>query len=178
MKYSKKIYLISLLGFLLIFLFAGFCFAQGALEIQYPKIPGVEAPTTVKTPLSDYVKYLFNFSIIIAGLVAFGVCILGGAKHLTSAGDPTKMSDAKDQIFAGFLGLIILLSSYLILTTIDPQLVIVSPERAELNQGVILKNAAGEEITYAVSVADLTDFNPISYSILFRPRSFGCISLS
>ncbi len=94
------------------------------LEIKYPEVPGAEAPTT-ETALPDYVKYLFNLSIIIGGLLAFGVFILGGARHLTSAGDPTKMSDARDQIFSGILGLVVLLSSYLILTTINPQLVIV-----------------------------------------------------
>ena len=90
MKSSKKVYLISLLGFLLIFLLASFCFAQRELEVQYPQIPGVEAPTTVKTPLSDYVRYIFNFSLMIAGLIAFGVFILGGAKHLTSAATQPK----------------------------------------------------------------------------------------
>ena len=126
MKIKKKNLFIF---FLLLFLFvlgASFVLAQDKeLEVKYPGVPEAEAPTA-KTVLPDYVKYIFNLSIIIGGLVAFGVFILGGAKHLTSAGDPTKMSDAKDQIFAGFLGLIILLSSYLILTTINPQLVIVS----------------------------------------------------
>ncbi len=169
MKSSKKIYLISLLGFLLIFLLASFCFAQRELEVQYPQIPGVEAPTTVKTPLSDYVRYIFNFSLMIAGLIAFGVFILGGARHLTSAGDPTKMSDARDQIFSGILGLVVLLSSYLILTTINPQLVIVSPEMAGINQGVVLRNASDEEMACTVSVADLTAFAPVSYDLFSDP---------
>ena len=85
---------------------------------------GVVPKTVEGTSLPDYVKYIFNFAIIIAGAVAFGVTVLGGIRWLTSAGDPSKLRDAKDQIFAAFLGLIILLSSYLILTTINPQLVL------------------------------------------------------
>ena len=97
---------------------------QPPLEVTYPQIPGAERPTTVKTPLPEYVKYIFNFSIMIAGFIAFIAVFYGGVRYLTSAGNPSIMGDAKSQIFAGFLGLIILLSSYLILTTINPQLVI------------------------------------------------------
>jgi len=112
--------------FAILFLLFGLgVFAQRELEIQYPTVPGATTPTTVEgTQLPDYVKYLFNFAIIIAGAVAFGVIVWGGVRWLTSAGDPSKLKDAKDQIFAAFLGLIILLSSYLILTTINPQLAI------------------------------------------------------
>lgn len=99
-------------------------FAQRELEVKYPTILGVTPKTVEGTQLPEYVKYIFNFAIIIAGIIAFGVIVFGGVRWLTSAGDPTKLRDAKDQIFAAFLGLIILLSSYLILTTINPQLVI------------------------------------------------------
>ncbi|GAI49317.1 unnamed protein product, partial [marine sediment metagenome] len=78
----------------------------------------------VKTALPEYLRYVFTFAIIIAGLLAFGALIYGGIRYLTSAGDPTKMADARAQVTAGILGLIILLSSYLILNTINPQLVL------------------------------------------------------
>lgn len=42
---------------------------------------------------------------------------------MTSVGNPAKMQDAKEQIFSAFLGIVILLFSYLILATINPQLV-------------------------------------------------------
>ncbi|GAI38764.1 unnamed protein product, partial [marine sediment metagenome] len=50
--------------------------------------------------------------------------VYGGFLYLISAGAPVKMIAAKDQITGGILGLVILLSSYLILTTINPQLAI------------------------------------------------------
>ncbi len=128
---SKKIFLILIF---ISFLIGSFCFAplennslttfaQRELEIEYPTVPGVETPTTTKTTLPEYLRYIFTFAIIVAGLLAFGALIYGGIRHLTSAGDPTKMADARAQVTAGILGLIILLSSYLILNTINPQLV-------------------------------------------------------
>ncbi len=159
----KKIYLIPVFLAIFSLSLSGFCLAQRELEVNYP---GVEAPTSVMTPLSGYVIYIFNLSLIIAGLIAFGALIYGGIRYLTSAGSPVVVSDAKDQIFAGILGLIILLSAYLILTTINPQLVIVSPNIERLGQGIILENNEGVKVTYAVSVADLTDFQPVGYKVL------------
>ena len=121
MKMSKKILIILIFASVLI---GGFCFAQRKLEIIYPTVPGAETPTTVKTALPEYLKYVFTFAIMIAGLLAFGALIYGGFLYLTSAGDPSKMKDGKDQTIAGFLGLIIVLSSFLILNTINPQLVL------------------------------------------------------
>lgn len=94
--------------------------------------------------------------------MAFGVSVLGGARHLTSAGDPTKMSDARDQIFSGILGLIILLASYLILTTINPQLVILKlPGLAKVES----PETPGVYICLDVDLARCTRFNADSASL-------------
>lgn len=117
------------------FCFVETCLAQGKeLEIHYPEVSGAETPTTTKTFLPAYIEYIFTWAIIIAGLLAFFALVYGGILYLTSAGNPSKMSDAREQIIAGFLGLIILLSSFLILNTIDPQLVIL--EKPKLEQAI------------------------------------------
>jgi hypothetical protein len=121
----KKFLTFSLFIILLFFLFINFTFAaERKLELQYPQIPGARTPTFItKNLLPDYVKYIFNLSIGISGLIAFGVLIFAGLRYLTSAGNPAVMADAQDQIFSAFLGLIILLCAWIILTTINPQLV-------------------------------------------------------
>lgn len=124
---SAKIFIIF---FSVVFLFSffvsfNFAFAQGRqLEIDYPDVPGAPAPKTVTAGLPAYVKYVFNFGIIIFGLIVLGVLVFGGIKYLLSAGKPGELQEAKNQILAAFLGLVFLLSSYLILTTINPQLVV------------------------------------------------------
>jgi len=112
-------------SFFLIFIFLSFSvfvFAQ-ALEIKYPTIPGIPA-LSEKPLLPEYVRYLYYFSIIISGLIAFASLVYGGFRYLISVGDPVVMADARAQIAAGVIGLIIILSSYLLLTTINPQLAI------------------------------------------------------
>lgn len=163
MRRTKKIFLIFLLAVFLISLSGGFSFAQRELEVKYP---GTEAPRTVKTYLPAYVKYIFNLSIIIAVLVSLGTLIYGGITYLASAGAPIAMKNAKDQIFASLLGLVLLLFSYLILITINPQLVILKATIAEVGKGVILYQEYNCTILvpedyqkYNVSISDLRDIS-------------------
>lgn len=128
-RYKKNIIFILLLFFLLIYF--NFVFAQAELEIEYEDIPGAPTPTA-KGGLPNYVKYVFNYMIIGAGLTALWYLLEAGVRYLTSAGDPEKMKNAKKQISAVFLGTIILLFSYLILITINPQLI--SFQLPELSQ--------------------------------------------
>ncbi len=113
----------------LLLIISSFTFAQRPLEVDYPTIGGVRPQDTSFT-LPEYVKYIFNFSLAISVLIAFAVLVYSGIRYLTSAGNPVVHKDAKDHIFAAFLGIAVLLFSYLILTTINPQLVFLSiPER-------------------------------------------------
>ena len=68
--------------------------------------------------------YIFNFVIAIIGLIALGALIWSGIQYFTSAGNAETIKSAKGRIKSAFWGIIILLFSYLILTTINPQLII------------------------------------------------------
>jgi hypothetical protein len=118
----KKILLLFILIFVFFIPVAGSAVEPRPLEIEYPSVPEAVTPTTVETELSIYVRYIFNFSIWIAGIIGLGVLIIAGVRYLISAGAPDMLADAKDQIFAALAGLLILFSSWLILTTINPQL--------------------------------------------------------
>jgi hypothetical protein len=127
-----------LILFLIVFLFFVFGFSAKAqdstpapqqarfLEVAYPEIQGI-SPTTVATPIPEYVKYIYYLVISICGLIALGVLIYGGFRYLTSVGNPEATKDAREQIFAAVLGIVILLSSWLILYNINPQLVSIRP---------------------------------------------------
>jgi len=107
---------------LLILAAGGLALAQGiGLEVKYPVIPGLP-PLSENPTLPEYVRYLYFFSIIISGLIAFASLVYGGFRYLASAGSPVAMADARDQITAGVTGLIILLASFMILNILNPQL--------------------------------------------------------
>ena len=144
---NRKIKLITFfsLFFLFVFLSPFFLFAQErALEVEYPKIGGIK-PETVATGLPEYVKYVFNFAVSFFGFVVLGALLWGGFLYLTSIGNPTKIKEAKDRIVSAFLGLIILFSSYIVFTNINPQLVIFSfppltpTKKTEAPKGISIK---------------------------------------
>ncbi len=99
------------------------------LEIIYPRIPGALAPQDFLNTalpediLSLYAKYLINLSVWAGGILALAGLIYGGVLYLISTGKPDRMILAKNQISAAFFGLLILLSSYLILKTLSPQFI-------------------------------------------------------
>ncbi len=126
LKNKRKFILVCLLGILTLFLFSDFSFAT-ELEIEYPTFGDAQTPMSTKTWLPDYIKYIFNFSLILAGIIAFGSLAYGGFCYLIATGNPTAIREGKDQILASILGLIIILCSFLILNTINPQLLILNP---------------------------------------------------
>lgn len=89
-----------------------------ALEISYPNIFGYEI--TNKSEFVDYVSYAFAFLISIGGVILVAVIIMAGIDFILAGGDSSKVSQAKKRIKDGFIGLTILLFSYLILNTINP----------------------------------------------------------
>ena len=113
-------------GCFLLFLLSGILFINAtvfALEVDWPKSPGVPGVKLTDTSnLGDLVQYLYEWGIALGGLAVFLVLIFAGFQYLTSVGDPTKMKEARGKILAAFGGLVLLLASWLILNTLNPQL--------------------------------------------------------
>jgi hypothetical protein len=81
---------------ILLLIFSGIsCLAQGTTTTS---------TTSVAPILSEIGVVIRNVAIVSAVLMI----VIGGFKWMTSAGDPSKVSDAKDQIFAAILGLVII----------------------------------------------------------------------
>ena len=148
----------------LLFVVAGltigvFTLAERKLEITYPSFNLANAPTTVKTLLPDYLRYIFVFAIGISGFIIFGVMIMAGFRYFASSGNPTATQDAKKQIFSAFGGMTLLFLSYLILKTINPQLVTINvPSLGTETKAVVITSQFDREARLKVSNANLSDF--------------------
>ncbi len=70
-----------------------------------------------------FIQYIYEWGIALGGIAVFIMLLWAGIQYLTSAGDPGKMSSAIKRIQSAILGLVLLLTSWLILNTINPQLV-------------------------------------------------------
>jgi hypothetical protein len=117
-KIAKRIFLLAML-FLGIFYFAS---SSLALENDWPASPASKISFDDNITIPEMIKYFYEWGISLGGLAVFIVLLLAGVQYLTSFGDPGKMKDALGRIQSAFFGLILLLSSYMILNVINPEL--------------------------------------------------------
>ncbi|QQG52239.1 MAG: hypothetical protein HY931_02745 [Candidatus Falkowbacteria bacterium] len=73
--------------------------------------------------LGEYLNWIYNYAIKIAGILAAVMLMAGGLLWLVSGGDAGKVGQAKEIIIGSVTGLIILMSSYVILVQVNPSLV-------------------------------------------------------
>ncbi len=104
-----------------------------ALEINYPPLPDFEPPQDFVQHLSEeeifphYVEYFFRLAIWSLGFIALGVLVYGGILYLISSGNPERLASAKEYISSAFFGILLLLTSYLILSIISPGILSLKP---------------------------------------------------
>lgn len=95
--------------------------AQVKLETGLPNIPGSQLPASQELP--SYINYLFIFGLGLIAFLALGQMMLGGIQYILAAGNAATVENAKDTIQQALIGLGLLLVSYLLLRTINPDLV-------------------------------------------------------
>ncbi|MFH0828904.1 MAG: pilin [Candidatus Kerfeldbacteria bacterium] len=91
--------------------------------------PNVEIPglftgtkTVDETLFGTYVSSFYIFFAGVAGILAVVMIMWGGFHYITSLGNPQRMKEGKDIINNAIIGLILVLTSYLLLRTINPRL--------------------------------------------------------
>lgn len=96
--------------------------AQVRLETGLPNIPGGQLPND-GNELPNYIYYLFIFGFGSISVLALAQMIIGGIMYILAASNAVKVEEAKDTIKQALFGFGILLVSYLLLRTINPDLV-------------------------------------------------------
>lgn len=71
----------------------------------------------------DYLRELYDFLLGFVGVAAMGSIVYGGVLYIISAGNPSRVGEAKTAIGNGIIGLLVAAFGYLILQTINPALV-------------------------------------------------------
>jgi hypothetical protein len=77
--------------------------------------------------IGQYVEAIYQYGIGLAAILATVMIMVGGFLWLTSAGSPDRVSKAKEFITSALTGLVLALFSYMILYTVNPQLVNLRP---------------------------------------------------
>ncbi len=92
-------------------------------EVDYPKIHEIKPVYVESGGFPEYVNYMVYFLIAFSVAVTLFSLVRGGISWLTAAGDPYKIKEGRERISGAIFGLIIVLSSSLFLSSINPQLI-------------------------------------------------------
>ena len=146
-------------------------------EIGWPDIPGIVSPSNLppdqKLTLEYFVTYIFSFALMIVGVVAFLMLIINAIRYMASTAMPGGKATAVEQMRNIGFGVLLMLGAYVLLNTINPELVIFGAKEADYSQVTLpygtvtlYKNAncdtAGESIVLSYD-DDLTD-NPTNWN--------------
>lgn len=112
-----------------------------------------------KTTAAELIVYFFNIGIMIGSFLAVVMVLTSGFDYLTSSGNVSKLESAKKRLQNSTLGMVVLLGAYIILSSINPQLLTVKIDKLECSEGIVLTTSNGrvcvakstENITYKIS---------------------------
>ena len=99
-----------------------------------PNLPGSLATTPSGASPGAFIKNFYQYALFISGFLAFAAIVYGGIRYTLARGNPSQETEAKAWIWSALLGLLLLAGAYLILFTINPNLVNLSlPSISSLN---------------------------------------------
>lgn len=88
-------------------------------------IKGDDGSTTCEVPwIAQYIIALYNYALIIIGSLAAVTTMAGGVIWLISGSNASRMKVAKEMIIGSVSGLVVLFSSYMIISVINPDILI------------------------------------------------------
>lgn len=133
MKNSNKKRVLASLGiFIFVFIFSIISLNKvHALEFKpqvgipdsiFENAVSMEGNNSGTSLIAKFVKAIYNYGISIGAILAAIMLMAGGLIWLTSGGSQEKVSKAKDIIIGSITGLALLFGSYVILNTINPNL--------------------------------------------------------
>jgi len=124
-KFTARI-LPALIVFL-IFVVPAVAVAEGLEYNLLAPLKDANKPSSLQkvSGLTQYAQYVFRLVVGMAGLIAVVVLIIGGLEYVSSgiSGNEAARTSAHKRIWDAIMGLVLALSAFLILETINPELV-------------------------------------------------------
>ena len=161
--FTEKILLAAVLFTLLAL--SGTVLAAGTFTWQtpWPKSPmGTDIAASSNPSLAVAIKYLYEWGVGLGGVAVFVSLIIAGFEYITSMGNPPKMQEAFNRIRDAVIGLIVLLSSYAILSLIGINLTNMKVDMFQSNfntPAIGCKTADGSAAPACCKNADGTDIS-------------------
>lgn len=89
---------------------------------DFTKGANVAVSSSTQT-IGEYIKQIYKYAIGVVGIVAVVVMMIGGVLWMTAGGNPSQVGSAQQYITGALTGLVLVMFSYVILKTVNPDLV-------------------------------------------------------
>lgn len=105
--------------------------SKNEISIQIP-IPGMTKPCDPKgnypgqhcvKDIAEYINAFYKYFAGVAGILAATMIVFAGFRWITAGGNATRIEGAKSTLNGAFIGLVLTLTAYVLLNTINPELV-------------------------------------------------------
>lgn len=93
---------------------------------------------TDETTPEEIISYIFQILVGVGTLIAVAMVVMAGVEWMTSDGNPGKIDGAKTKIKNALLGVGVLLGSYLIINTINPQIANIQIDDLRCSSGILV----------------------------------------
>ncbi len=93
-----------------------------AVAAEYKFAAPLPGGKTSANTIVDYAQYFFPVLLSVTAGLALVVFVIGAAEYMASGGNPSRMGGAKDRMTNAIFGLLLAITSVLILRTINPNL--------------------------------------------------------
>ncbi|PJA94148.1 MAG: hypothetical protein CO133_00490, partial [Candidatus Komeilibacteria bacterium CG_4_9_14_3_um_filter_37_5] len=107
--------------------------------------------------LGEYISALYNYGVKVVAVLAVVMIMVGGWRWIFAGGNAARIGAAKKVIASAIIGLILMLTSYMLLTVINPSLL--SMDSISLTKKFYTKEEIEAVLkdTYALSTVDLEE---------------------
>ena len=120
------------------------------ISIPIPELPewaeiDVTPGSQVNVPyIAQYIIALYKYALVIGSIMAVMALMAGGIMYMMGGMNATLITKAKTLIFGSISGIIILISSYLVLNIINPNLTKLTAIQIETIKGVLMEEYVPE----------------------------------
>lgn len=116
-------YIPSIIAFLTVSLVVGVATVSAQNYTPLVPLPGTVIQGGTTTNLSSYLSGIIKLLIALGGALAILFAIIGGTQYVAASTNPSLKEGAKERLMGALIGLAIILTSYLLLNSINPKLV-------------------------------------------------------
>jgi Type IV secretion system pilin len=97
-------------------------FINSALAASVNITTTLPGPNGASAGVGGFVANFYTFALLISGILAFGAIVWGGVRYAAGRGNPSSESEGKSWITNALLGMLLLAGAYIILNTINPNI--------------------------------------------------------